>query len=216
MEMVRYSKDQRPTTLPIQPFSFQHPLGAKPPQPKPMRPLLAGLVSGLSASGVQVRGTAGTQGGEEGENSSENMLGHQGSRQGPAGGPPPGSIRPSPLGSYSPVRHQGAVSSGTCSTCTPSPQSAFGRSCSLSSGLGPLHTQPSGPFKQAPPPAPLGQNGGSIPPTLSPVQGHCYHGAAPNMPRDVLGSLGSLDSNRPPDATKGPGCRPYNGRISPW
>ncbi|KAK0142339.1 Iporin [Merluccius polli] len=215
METVRYSKDQRPTTLPIQPFSFQHPLGARPPQPKPLRPLLAGLVSGLSASGVQVRGTAATLG-VESENSSEDMLGHQGGRQGPTGGPPPGTIRPSPLGSYSPVRHQGAVSSGTCSTCTPSPQSACSRSCSLPSGLGPLHTQPSGPFKQTSPPAPPGQNAGSIPPTLSPVQGHCYHGAAPNMPRDVLGSLGSLDSSRPTDGTKGPGCRPYNAHhLSP-
>ncbi|CAL8344109.1 unnamed protein product [Lota lota] len=219
MEMVRYSKDQRPTTLPIQPFSFQHPLGARPPQPKPLRPLLAGMVSGVGASGAQVRGTAGSLGGEESENSSENMVGHQGSRQGPAGGPPPGSIRPSPLGSYSPVRHQGAVSSGTCSTCTPSPQSACSRSCSLSSGLGPLHTLPSDPFRQAPPPDLLGQNGGSIPPTLSPVQGHCYHRGAPNMPRDglcSLGSVASLDSSRPPDGANGSGCRPYNAHhLSP-
>ncbi|CAL8293966.1 iporin isoform X1 [Gadus morhua] len=216
MEMVRYSKDQRPTSLPIQPFSFQHPLGARPPQPKPQRPLLAGMGSGVGASGAQTRGPAGTLGGEGSENSTENVLGDQGSRQGPAGGPPPGSIRPSPLGSYSPVRHQGVVSSGTCSTCTPSPQSACSRSCLLSPGLGPLHSLPSDPFRQAPPPDLLGQNAESIPPTLSPVQGHCYHGAAPSMPRDVLGSLVGMDSSRPPDGTKSSGCRPYNAHhLSP-
>ena len=207
MEMVRYSKDQRPTTLPIQPFSFQHPLGARPPQPKPLRPLLAGMASGGGASGAQARGTAGTLGGEGGENSSENMLGHQ--------GPPPGSIRPSPLGSYSPIRHQGAVSSGTCSTCTPSPQSACSRSCPLSPGLGPLHSLPSDPFRPAPPSDLLGQSAESVPPTLSAAQGNCYHGAAPSMPRDVLGSLVGLDSSRQPDGTKGSGCRPYNGKICP-
>ncbi|XP_013875146.1 iporin isoform X4 [Austrofundulus limnaeus] len=47
--VVRYSKDQRPTTLPIQPFTFHHQFASKPAQPKPLLPLLTGYVSGMQA-----------------------------------------------------------------------------------------------------------------------------------------------------------------------
>ncbi|KAG5835135.1 hypothetical protein ANANG_G00268930 [Anguilla anguilla] len=42
-DVVRYSKDQRPTTLPIQPFTLQHQVGKA--QSKPLRPLLSEYVS---------------------------------------------------------------------------------------------------------------------------------------------------------------------------
>uniref|UniRef100_A0A3Q3J2D5 RUN domain-containing protein n=1 Tax=Monopterus albus TaxID=43700 RepID=A0A3Q3J2D5_MONAL len=133
--VVRYSKDQRPTTLPIQPFTFHHQFASKPPQPKPLLPLLTGYVSGM-----QAHPSSGSEGpvGEDSEDGGDNVHRYQGALA--AAAPPPGSVRPSPLGSYSPVRIQGAPSSGTCSTCTPSPQPSHSLSCPLSAGLGPLHT----------------------------------------------------------------------------
>ncbi|KAG7481241.1 hypothetical protein MATL_G00064860 [Megalops atlanticus] len=126
--LVRYSKEQRPTSLPIQPFTFQHQVGK--PHSKPLRPLLSEYVS-------QMQGRAGgappAQEGPEGP-AEERRCGRTAA---------PGSVRPSPLGSYSPVRQQGEPSSGACSTCSPSPDRARGGgpqpprslSCPLSAGL---------------------------------------------------------------------------------
>ncbi|XP_018537871.1 AP-4 complex accessory subunit RUSC2 isoform X2 [Lates calcarifer] len=220
--VVRYSRDQRPTTLPIQPFTFQHQFASKPPQPKPLLPLLTGYVSGMQARSSSGSGSGSGSGGpvgEESEDAAENVHRYQGAVA--AAAPPPGSVRPSPLGSYSPVRLQGAPSSGTCSTCTPSPQRPHSLSCPLSAGLGPLHTPPSvkqgggsAPLPQTPPPPSLGVKRGTVPPMLPAVQGHCFHrGALSSLPAlhsDTLSPLGCLDSGKHGEGSKGSGARTHN------
>ncbi|XP_035766606.1 iporin-like [Neolamprologus brichardi] len=141
--------------------------------------------------------------------------------------PPPGSVRPSPLGSYSPVRLQGAPSSGTCSTCTPSPKPTHSLSCPLSAGLGPLQTPPtikqagaSAPLPPTPPPSSLGLKRGAVPPTLPAVQGHCFRrGGLPGLPAlhsDSLSPLGCLDSAKHEEGNKGHAARTHNAHhLSP-
>ncbi|XP_029017771.1 AP-4 complex accessory subunit RUSC2 isoform X2 [Betta splendens] len=204
--VVRYTKEQRPTTLPIQPFTFHHQFASKPPQPKPLLPLLSGPASGMQARSSSSSSSSSGSGsggpvGAESEAASASRL------QGPVGAsaPPPGSVRPSPLGSYSPVRLQGAPSSGTCSTCTPSPQPPHSRSCPLSAGLGPAQSPAAGKQKEAslprtpPPPPSLGAKRGLVPPLLPAVQGHCFHhGALPSLPAlhsDALSPTGARTHN---------------------
>ncbi|XP_041793302.1 iporin isoform X2 [Chelmon rostratus] len=222
--VVRYRKDQRPTTLPIQPFTFHHQFASKPPQPKPLLPLLTGYVSGMQARSSSGSGSdSGGPVGEESEDAAENVHRYQGTLA--AAAPPPGSVRPSPLGSYSPVRLQGASSSGACSTCTPSPQPPHSLSCPLSAGLGPLHTPPTGKqgggsvqLPSTPPPPSLGAKRGTVPPMLPVVQGHCFHrGALASLPAlhsDTLSPLGCLDSGNHVEGSKGPGARTHNGGQS--
>ncbi|MGH0186607.1 UNVERIFIED_CONTAM: hypothetical protein FKN15_022007 [Acipenser sinensis] len=124
--LMRYSKEQRPTTLPIQPFVFQHQLSK---QPSKLRPLLSDYVSQTySRPSVQPARDRGSQREEE----------HRTRRAAPE------TVRLSPLGSYSPVRNW-APSSETCSTCTPTPdrglsssQPRRSHSCPLSAGLLPI------------------------------------------------------------------------------
>ncbi|XP_041642941.1 iporin isoform X2 [Cheilinus undulatus] len=219
--VVRYRKDQRPTTLPIQPFTFHHQFAPKPPQPKPLLPILTGYVSGMQAHSSSGSGSdSGVPLVEGGEDAADNVHRYQGTLA--TAGPPPGSVRPSPLGSYSPVRLQGTTSSGTCSTCTPSPQPPHSLSCPLSAGLGPLHTPSKGkqgggsaPLLSTPPPPSLGMKRGVVPPMLPAVQGHCFHrGALPSIPAlhgDTLSPLGCLDSGNHMEGGKGPGARTHNG-----
>uniref|UniRef100_A0A3Q3X9W5 RUN domain-containing protein n=1 Tax=Mola mola TaxID=94237 RepID=A0A3Q3X9W5_MOLML len=182
--VVRYRKDQRPTSLPIQPFTFQHQFASKPPQPKPLLPLITGYVSGMQARSSSSSGSdCGGPVGEDGEDAAENMHRYQGTLA--AAAPPPGTVRPSPLGSYSPVRLQGAPNSSTCSTCTLSPRPAHSLSCPLSAGLSPTHSPPTGNQGQAtaqlpstPPPPSLGVKRGMVPPMLPAVDGHCFHPGA--------------------------------------
>ncbi|XP_016524629.1 iporin isoform X1 [Poecilia formosa] len=214
--VVRYSKDQRPTTLPIQPFTFHHQFTSKPPQPKPLLPLLTGYVSGMQARPCSGSGSgSGGPVGEESEEAAEIGHGYQSSRSATA--PPTESVRPSPLGSYSPVRLQGALSSGSCSTCTPSPKPAHSLSCPLSAGLGSLHTPPAGrhgngsvPLAHTPPPPTLGVKRGVVPPTLPAVQGQCLHHNGPALHTDTLSPLGCLDSGKLSDRGKGSGSRTQN------
>ncbi|KAE8291728.1 Iporin Interacting protein of Rab1 RUN and SH3 domain-containing protein 2 [Larimichthys crocea] len=217
--VVRYRKDQRPTTLPIQPFTFHHQFASKPPQPKPLLPLLTGYASGMQPRSSSGSGSdSGGPVGEDVEDASENVHRYQGTLA--AAGPPPGSVRPSPLGSYSPVRLQGAPSSGTCSTCTPSPQPPHSLSCPLSAGLGLLHTPPTGkhgggsvPVTTTPPPPSLGVKRGIVPPMLPALQGHCFHrgglASLPALQSDTLSPLGCLDSGSV-DGSKGSGARTHN------
>ncbi|KAM8759887.1 AP-4 complex accessory subunit RUSC2 isoform 2-T2 [Acanthopagrus schlegelii] len=224
--VVRYRKDQRPTTLPIQPFTFHHQFASKPPQPKPLLPLITGYVSGMQARSSSGSGSdSGGPVGEDNEDAAENVHRYQGTLA--VAAPPPGSVRPSPLGSYSPVRVQGAPSSGTCSTCTPSPQPTHSLSCPLSAGLGHLHTPPTGKqgggsvqLPSTPPPPSLGVKRGTVPPTLPAVQGHCFHGGAlaslPALNSDTLSPLGCLDSGNHVEGSKGPGARTHNAHhLSP-
>ncbi|PWA17036.1 hypothetical protein CCH79_00013222 [Gambusia affinis] len=219
--VVRYSKDQRPTTLPIQPFTFHHQFTSKPPQPKPLLPLLTGYVSGMQARPGSGSGSgSGGPVSEESEEAAEIGHAYQSSRSATA--PPTESVRPSPLGSYSPVRLQGAPSSGSCSTCTPSPKPAHSLSCPLSAGLGSLHTPPAGrqgngsaPLAHTPPPS-LGVKRGVVPPTLPAVQGQCLHHNGPALHTDTLSPLGCLDSGKLSDRGKASGSRTQNAHhLSP-
>ncbi|XP_061673171.1 AP-4 complex accessory subunit RUSC2-like isoform X2 [Syngnathoides biaculeatus] len=181
--VVRYSKEQRPTTLPIQPFTFQHQVGSKHPQPKSLLPLLSGYVSGM-----QARSNSGSCGLEE--EKSEDAAGdehHQVSRNRVAA--PPGSVRPSPLGSYSPVHLQEeAGSSGTCSTCTPSPPPPPHNNLSCC----PQSTTHTGPLpSHTLPPANLGVKRGMMPPSLPPVQ------------QDTLSPLGCVKTGSLVEGSKG-------------
>ncbi|XP_028980494.2 iporin isoform X2 [Esox lucius] len=234
--VVRYTKEQRPTTLPIQPFTFHHQF-SKPAQPKPLLPLLTGYVSGMQPA----RG-AGSSGGTEvgegvaGDPGEESVRRGQGGGGGGAGSAVaklgPGSVRPSPLGSYSPVRLQGvSSSSGTCSTCTPSPQPPRSLSCPLSAGLLPLHsntpppqTPPVGaPKPQTPPPLPLGVKRCALPPALPPVLGQCCHQhhrgtlpVLPAVPQDSETSLGCEETTCSLEGSQGPGPRTQHGHhLSP-
>ncbi|XP_048874582.1 AP-4 complex accessory subunit RUSC2-like isoform X2 [Brienomyrus brachyistius] len=163
-DVIRYSKDQRPTTLPIQPFTLQQQLGK--PQVKPLRPLLGDYVS--------------------------HVYGRRA----------PDAARPSPLGSHSPVRQQGAPSSGSCSTCSPSSPQRPPRSlsCPLSAGLLPLSRSSPGHIYSlhdthgsAPPEPRVKVSLPSTPPPppsdLSAATNHCLH--LPSLPTLQSPALGS-------------------------
>lgn len=189
--VIRYSKNQRPTSLPIQPFTFQHQFGK--PQAKPILPLLDGYISHM-----QARGTAAPEGGED-ESEEDHRPPHDTSNA-------PTTVRPSPLGSYSPVRLQGApTSSGTCSTCTPTPggpRPPRSLSCPISAGLLPQHTPPGmairtetpklAPLPPTPPPPPLMKQSPLMP--ALPTRSHCFHrGNLPTLPSSCLSPLGQLE-----------------------
>ncbi|XP_052451843.1 AP-4 complex accessory subunit RUSC2 isoform X2 [Carassius gibelio] len=189
--VIRYSKDQRPTSLPIQPFTFQHQFGK--PQAKPLLPLLDGYISQM-----QARGATAPEGGED--DSEEDCRPPHGTSNAPT------TVRPSPLGSYSPVRLLGApTSSGTCSTCTPTPggpRPPRSLSCPISAGLLPQHT-PTGmairtetpklaPLPPTPPPPPLMKQSLLMP--ALPTRNHCFHrGNLPTLPSSGLSPLGQLE-----------------------
>ncbi|XP_031672793.1 iporin [Oncorhynchus kisutch] len=231
--VVRYTKDQRPTTLPIQPFTFHHQF-SKLSQPKPILPLLTGYVSGMQARG------GGPSGGPEGSDGvdddrwkdslrrcqSGGTMGGMVSAVAPLG---PGSVRPSPLGSYSPVRLQGLTST-SCSTCTPSPQTPRSLSCPLSAELLPLHhTHPpparlaAVPLPPTPPPPPQGVKRGAVPPMLPPVQGqvqgqchqHYHRGTLPVLPvvlQDSEISLRYEETSDSVEGSRGPGSTTQHGQ----
>uniref|UniRef100_A0A670Z6K1 RUN and SH3 domain containing 2 n=1 Tax=Pseudonaja textilis TaxID=8673 RepID=A0A670Z6K1_PSETE len=140
-KVVRYSKDQRPTTLPIQPFVFQHHF------PKPMkgRALHSHLASSLSQLYSLSAATAARpasrlpSSASQSSTSTEGPGGHSQRSadgavslgEGPAKrGPGPETTRLSPLGSYSPVRHHVPFfqSGGEPSSCSPTPETQPPRS----------------------------------------------------------------------------------------
>lgn len=218
--IIRYSKDQRPTSLPIQPFTFQHQFGK--PQAKPLLPLLDGYISHM-----QARGAAAPEGGED--DSEEDHGRPHSSSNGPT------AVRPSPLGSYSPVRLQAApTSSGTCSTCTPTPNGPRpprSISCPISAGLLPQHTPPGSavhtetqpklaPLPPTPPPPPLMKQSPLMP--ALPTRSHCFHrGGLPGLPTlssSGLSPLGKLEPAPQEEPVKVlPACvaqRQPNGNIT--
>ncbi|XP_068613344.1 AP-4 complex accessory subunit RUSC2-like [Brachionichthys hirsutus] len=214
--VVRYRKDQRPTSLPIQPFTFHHQFASKPPQPKPLLPLLTGYVAAMQVHTSPGSGSdSGCPVAEDSEDADEEVR-----YRGATAAPPPGSVRPSPLGSYSPGCLQRTPGSSSCSTCTHSP------SCPLSSGLPPLHTPPTGKQERGsahlpstPPPPSLGAKRGAVPPTLPAVHGHACHLGAPSslpaLPSDAESPLGWGDSTHM-EGSKGPGVRTHNAHhLSP-
>ncbi|KAJ8287107.1 hypothetical protein GJAV_G00047740 [Gymnothorax javanicus] len=200
-EVVRYSKDQRPTTLPIQPFTLQQQLG-KAQSKLPLRPLLGEYVSQMYSR--------------------------------PTGQPAPDSARPSPQGSYSPVRLQGAPSSGgTCSTCTPPtpetsrarPQPPRSLSCPLQAGLLPPGPSPAPALElrpkqvhlpPTPPPGPLKKE---LPPpvVLPPISAQCLQRKPlPSLLAPPTAGFSPLGQPEPAPAANCSGVRAINAHhLSP-
>ncbi|KAF4795520.1 Iporin [Turdus rufiventris] len=164
--VVRYSKDQRPTTLPIQPFVFQHHF-SKPPKARALHNHFASSLSQLYslssnrpasqqisssqssalATSVEQAVVAGSQG--------HGTLVTQRSADGAAsrgdGGnkkPGPETTRPSPLGSYSPVRCNVPFFQSVDSSSSPTAERAEdcqpprSRSCPISANLLPTRSSP--------------------------------------------------------------------------
>ncbi|XP_004874007.1 iporin [Heterocephalus glaber] len=126
--VLRYSKEQRPTTLPIQPFVFQHHF---PKQLAKARALhsLSQLYSLSGCSRVQqtvslavpaAQGPAPAP--SEEPQASSPQTPSRGARK---AGPEPETSRPSPLGSYSPIQSAGPFTDSSASTsCSPPPEQA--------------------------------------------------------------------------------------------
>ncbi|XP_034629318.1 iporin isoform X3 [Trachemys scripta elegans] len=166
--VVRYSKEQRPTTLPIQPFVFQHHFSK---QPK-----ARALHSHFAASLSQLYGASSSRPASQqpSSNSQSSASATSAEQPGAAGGlaqgallaqrsadgaaslgdgyakkPAPESTRPSPLGSYSPVRSTAPFFQSLDSSCSPTPERAGeshpprSRSCPLSANLLPTRASPS-------------------------------------------------------------------------
>ncbi|XP_073409261.1 AP-4 complex accessory subunit RUSC2 isoform X1 [Dendrobates tinctorius] len=162
--VFRYSKDQRPTTLPIQPFVFQHHFSK--PKTRPLHShftsslsQLYGLSSNRSSTQHNVSesqsSAPGTLAGQMEVNGGHRMINVPGklsldglatigdeenARQAPE------TTRPSPLGSYSPIRSNAAFfqSMDSGSSSSPSPekvkenQPPRSRSCPAAANLLPL------------------------------------------------------------------------------
>ncbi|VCX42245.1 unnamed protein product [Gulo gulo] len=125
--VLRYSKEQRPTTLPIQPFVFQHHF---PKQLAKARALhsLSQLYSLSGCSRAQQPAPLAAP------TAQVPALAPSGESQAPANrgarkaGPEPETSRPSPLGSYSPIRSAGpfgpSTDSSASTSCSPPPEQA--------------------------------------------------------------------------------------------
>ncbi|XP_053888888.1 AP-4 complex accessory subunit RUSC2 isoform X3 [Malaclemys terrapin pileata] len=166
--VVRYSKEQRPTTLPIQPFVFQHHFskqskaralhshfaaslsqlyGASSSRPASQQPS-SNSQSSTSATSAEQPGAAG--GLAHGALLAQRSVdGAASLGAGYAKKPAPESTRPSPLGSYSPVRSTAPFFQSLDSSCSPTPERAGeshpprSRSCPLSANLLPTRASPS-------------------------------------------------------------------------
>uniref|UniRef100_A0A8C5Y883 AP-4 complex accessory subunit RUSC2 n=1 Tax=Microcebus murinus TaxID=30608 RepID=A0A8C5Y883_MICMU len=129
--VLRYSKEQRPTTLPIQPFVFQHHFPKQLAKSRALHSLsqlysLSGCgrtqqPAPLAASAAQVPAPAPSG---EPQASTPRTTG-RGARK---AGPEPETSRPSPLGSYSPIRSAGpfgpSTDSSASTSCSPPPEQA--------------------------------------------------------------------------------------------
>ncbi|KAM8800755.1 AP-4 complex accessory subunit RUSC2 isoform 2-T4 [Rhynchonycteris naso] len=124
--VLRYSKEQRPTTLPIQPFVFQHHFPKQLAKTRALHSLsqLYGL-SGCSRAqqpAPLAAHTAQVPASVPGESQAST---NRGARK---AGPEPETSRPSPLGSYSPIRSAGpfglSTDSSASTSCSPPPEQA--------------------------------------------------------------------------------------------
>lgn len=123
--VLRYSKEQRPTTLPIQPFVFQHHFPKQLAKARALHNLsqlysLSGCSRAqqpapLAAPTAQVPASAPSGDSQASTN--------RGARK---PGPEPETSRPSPLGSYSPIRSAGpfgpSTDSSASTSCSPPPE----------------------------------------------------------------------------------------------
>ncbi|XP_042308214.1 iporin isoform X2 [Sceloporus undulatus] len=153
-KVVRYSKDQRPTTLPIQPFVFQHHF-PKQPKARALHSHFASSLSqlySLSASRSAAHQLLSTSQSSTLATSADQPMAVGGSTQGQRSAdgatchfsklPPavPETTRPSPLGSYSPVRSnvpffQSNADSSSGSSPTLESHPPRSRSCPASANL---------------------------------------------------------------------------------
>ncbi|XP_039556646.1 iporin isoform X3 [Passer montanus] len=164
--VVRYSKDQRPTTLPIQPFVFQHHF-SKPPKARALHSHFASSLSQLyslsssrpasqqiSSSQSSALATSAEQAAVAGSQAHGTLV-TQRSADGAAsradGGikkPGPETTRPSPLGSYSPVRCNVPFFQSVDSSSSPTSERAEdsqpprSRSCPISANLLSMRSSP--------------------------------------------------------------------------
>ncbi|KAM9331051.1 AP-4 complex accessory subunit RUSC2 [Gastrophryne carolinensis] len=156
----RYSKDQRPTTLPIQPFVFQHHFSK--PKTRPLHSHFTSSLSqlyGLSSSRSETQSSAPVTlaGQKEASGGHPNMISVAGKRSldGLANikdeqnfKHAPETTRPSPLGSYSPIRNNATFfqSMDSGSSSSPSPEKSKenqpprSRSCPASANLLPFRS----------------------------------------------------------------------------
>ncbi|NXH17817.1 RUSC2 protein, partial [Bucco capensis] len=165
--VVRYSKDQRPTTLPIQPFVFQHHFN-KPAKARGLHSHFASSLSQLyslssnrpasqqfscnsqssaSASSAEQGVVAGSQGHSTvpTQRSADGAASHN---DGCIKKAVPETTRPSPLGSYSPVRCNVPFFQSGDSSPSPTTEKAGesqpprSRSCPISASLLPTRSSP--------------------------------------------------------------------------
>ncbi|KAM4634104.1 AP-4 complex accessory subunit RUSC2 [Polymixia lowei] len=115
--VVRYSKAQRPTSLPIQPFVL---LPTGKPQTQHLGSLLDQYISKSSKS-------SSSQPGSKCKGKGNRLLAH---------------LQPSPLGNHGPILLEAPSSSDTCSTCTPSPECFNQRRTWSQSSTGQGHISP--------------------------------------------------------------------------
>ncbi|NXP10079.1 RUSC2 protein, partial [Thinocorus orbignyianus] len=165
--VVRYSKDQRPTTLPIQPFVFQHHF-SKPPKARALHSHFASSLSQLyslssnrsasqqisSNSQSSAPASSAEQLAVVGSQAHSTLLtqrsgdGAASRNDGCVKKAAPETTRPSPLGSYSPVRCNvpffQSVESSSSSTAERAGESQppRSRSCPISASLLPTRSSP--------------------------------------------------------------------------
>ncbi|NXN40312.1 RUSC2 protein, partial [Rhinoptilus africanus] len=165
--VVRYSKDQRPTTLPIQPFAFQHHF-SKPPKARALHSHFASSLSQLynlssnwpaiqqisSNSQPSASATSAEQSAAAGSQAHSTLLtqrsvdGDASCNDGCIKKPAPETTRPSPLGSYSPVQCNVPFFQSMDSSSSPTTERAgetqppMSRSCPIPASLLPMRSSP--------------------------------------------------------------------------
>lgn len=124
--VLRYSKEQRPTTLPIQPFVFQHHFPKQLAKARALHSLsqlysLSGCSRAQQPASLAAPAAQGPTPAPSGEpQASSPQTTSRGARK---AGPDPETSRPSPLGSYSPIRSAGpfgpSTDSSASTSCSP-------------------------------------------------------------------------------------------------
>ncbi|XP_008840605.1 iporin isoform X1 [Nannospalax galili] len=129
--VLRYSKEQRPTTLPIQPFVFQHHFPKQLAKARALHSLsqlysLSGCSRAQQPAPLALSTAQGPVPAPSGE--PQAFTSQTTSRSARKAGPEPETSRPSPLGSYSPVRSAGpfgpSTDSSASTSCSPPPEQA--------------------------------------------------------------------------------------------
>lgn len=126
--VLRYSKEQRPTTLPIQPFVFQHHFPKQLAKARALHSLsqlysLSGCGRAQQPAPLAVPAAQAPASEPPGEPQASASRGARRAR------PEPETSRPSPLGSYSPIRNAGPFGlstedSSASASCSPPPEPA--------------------------------------------------------------------------------------------